>query len=1056
MLMAWSSRIAVLLLLFTTSIATQAADETVDFDTVVRPILERHCWSCHGLERQESGLRLDRHASVLEGGDQGRIVIPGNSSGSRLIEYVSGANPDSVMPPEGDRLTDAEIQQLRSWIDQGVHWSSKEESFDTRLLHWAWQPIGIPAIPDVRQTGWPRNEIDHFVLAELERRGIAPSPEADRATLIRRLSLDLTGLLPSPEEVHAFVNDTSPDAYENLVDRLLASPHFGERWGRHWLDMARYADSDGYEKDNARPDAWRWRDWVIDAINQDMPFDQFTVEQLAGDLLPNATPMQKLATAFHRQTLTNTEGGTDQEEFRVAACFDRTETTSSIWLGLTVGCARCHTHKYDPITQREYYQLFAFFNNGDEQNTVVPGSTAEAAAYERARTVYDSRVEELRNRLHPIQQRLEPEYQTWVTRMSEVISDPKQSRSSPLAFSDIKYASDGGAGFTPQTDGSVLVTGANPDRIEYTVTGRLDAGQEELTSLRLDVLPHSELPAMGPGRVQHGNFVLSEVTVEYSENSDFSDARVMEFVAARADFEQSDRPWKAEHVIDGKPETGWAIASEYGKPHWLVLGLKRPIPRSQPLFLRYRLSHQYGSQHSIGCFRITPQSGFEPGLTIPESILKALTIKQEDRTPQQNTELLEHFCRTHQQTSSLMEELDQLRKDEPKKPEMTVRVLAQRLNDPRRTFVLRRGEFLQPMQELEMQPGGISFLPTVNVRVTNATSSQSPSTLAPKEVMADRLDLARWLVSNENPLTPRVTVNHVWRILFGQGIVRTPSDFGVRGERPTHPELLDWLASDFMGKSGSLTTEEARRGWSRKALIRRIVTSAVYRQASRNREDLREMDPQNLLLARQNRLRVEGEIVRDISLQAAGLLSTTIGGPSVYPPLPPGIAELSYAGNFKWTESTGEDRFRRGMYTFFKRTSPHPNLMTFDCPDANITCIARQTSNTPLQALTSLNNETFAEASRAFADRITAPTSNDEEKIAGAFEICVSRRPTPSELVEVQQLLNDARQWYKDQPEQAAALGGSKTSNTTDAIERAAWISVARILINLDEFITRE
>jgi len=784
-----------------------AADRKIDFVRDVRPLFEQRCWPCHGSELQESGLRLDRRAAMLQGGDLGKVVVPGDSAASRLIQYVAGTDPDRRMPPDDDLLSAEAVGVLRAWIDQGCVWPELEDAPEQRNTHWVYQPLRSVPPPAVRRADWPRNPIDHFVLAELEKRGLVPSPEADRYTLIRRLYLDLLGLLSPVDEVDAFVQDMRDDAYQRLVDRLLQSPHFGERWGRHWLDMARYADSDGYEKDNPRPDAYRYREWVIDAINADLPFDQFTIEQLAGDLLPDATPLQRLATAFHRQTLTNTEGGVDQEEFRVEACFDRTETTGTVWLGLTIGCARCHSHKYDAISQREYYQLFAIFNNGDEQTAVVPKSAADVAAYEKAKAAHDARVEQLK---------------------------------------------------------------------------------------------------------------------------------------ARLQAEQAGSP------SDGNP-------TEAAK--------------------------------------------------------------------------------------ALQEQLDELRRRAPPKPELTVRVIGQRTQNPRPTFVLKRGGFLEPLRDQVVQPGGLGTLPPLEPRCTGAA--------------ADRLDLARWLVSPANPLTPRVAVNHVWRRLLGRGLVGTPNDFGVRGEPPTHPELLDWLAADFLGRMQGDVSPGAP--WSRKALIKRIVMSATYRQASRHRPELIDVDPRNLWLARQNRMRVDGEIVRDISLDAAGLLSRKIGGPSVYPPLPPGIAELSYAGNFKWNESTGEDRYRRGMYTFFKRTAPHPNLIVFDCPDANLTNVERQTSNTPLQALTTLNNAAFAEASRALARWMFAePADDDRTRLAAAFRRCMARPATDDELRELIDLLAASGQWYRDHPDQAPQLIGPDAAPGIPPDQNAAGIAVARILLNLDEFLTRE
>jgi hypothetical protein len=1012
-----------------------AVERKIDFVQDVLPLLKDRCWSCHAGEKQESGLRLDRRDLMMTGGDLGKILEPGKSESSRLIHYVHGTDPDHVMPPEGDRLTKEQIGILRAWIDQGCEWPESANLSTEKNSHWAYQPLKSETSPVVKDQSWPRNEIDHFVLAELERRDIKPSPEADRYTLIRRLSLDLTGLLPTIEEVDSFVNDATPDAYGKLVDRLLASPHFGERWGRHWLDMARYADSDGYEKDNPRPDAYRWRDWVIEAINADMPFDQFTIEQLAGDLLPDATPMQRLATAFHRQTLTNTEGGTDQEQFRFEACFDRTETTGAIWLGLTVGCARCHSHKYDAITQREYYQLFSVFNNGDESTTTVPKSDADVAAYSGLKAAFDEKLSTLQTQLAEAQLTQAAEFTKW---QQENLNSLKTAATDPVKFHVLKqpaYSSESGVLFEQQKDGVVLVSGENPERAIYTLTGQ--SNLQSVTGLRLDVFPDKSLPANGPGRVAHGNFVLSELTMEVASKADFSDAQRIEFANAKADFEQADRPWAARNVLDDDDQSGWAIAPQYGKEHWLTASLKQPLDLTSNSYVRVRLSHQYGQQHTIGRFKLSLKTGIEPDAVLPENIVKALNQPEDQRSEEQKQQLQDYFNRQTSPLKELVTQIDELKKQEPPKPELSVRIVVQRTQNPRKTHVLRRGEFLNPLTELEVQPAGLATLPAFSARENNGTG--------------DRLDLASWLVSPDNPLTPRVTTNHIWRLLFGHGIVRTANDFGVRGEKPTHPDLLDWLAADLMSGSGT------QRAWSRKALIRRIVMSATYRQASKHRPELRDVDPQNLMLARQNRIRVEGEIVRDISLDVSGLLSHKIGGPSVYPPLPPGIAELSYAGNFQWAESKGEDRYRRGMYTFFKRTSPHPNLITFDCPDANSTCIERQSSNTPLQALTSLNNETFAETARAFARRLlSADSADDAARLSYAMRLSVARTITPEEHVQLQALLDDSKAWYAAHPDQAGQLIGKETVSGVPSETAAAWISVARVLLNLDEFITRE
>lgn len=824
-----------------------ATDEALGVS--VRELLSARCLSCHGPEQREAGLRLDDRSLILSGGDSGLAVVSGQPESSRLLQRVRSRTADEQMPPDGERLTDEEVRLLTTWVQRGLPWPQGASATQVSQ-HWSWQPINRailpPALPAAAASP-ARNEIDLFVLSKLTAAGISPSPAASRETLIRRASLDLTGLLPTPEQVRQFVEDPAPDAWVRVVDQLLASPHFGERWGRHWLDLARYADSDGYEKDNARPDAWRYRDWVIDAVNQDLPFDQFTIQQLAGDLLPAADPLQRLATAFHRQTLTNTEGGTDQEEFRVEACFDRTETTGQVWLGLTVGCARCHSHKYEPLTQREYYQLFAVFNNADESTAVVPTSVSEVQAWPALQQAFENR------------------------------------------------------------------------------RGELEAALTAAT-----------------------------------------DARAAEYVA----WQQSQRALLTSGKLPNKfPEELRAI-------------LQRPMDQLTE-----------AQQQALRSFWVRQQKDLKP----------------------------------------LAARLDDHLKTRPAKPELTVRVLLQRTQSPRQTFVLHRGEFLNPLTELEVVPAAPAILPVLTAR-TGATAP-------------DRLDFARWLVSGENPLPPRVTVNHIWARLFGRGLVRTLGDFGVRGEAPSHPELLDWLAARFAGLTGpeSAPLSGPAQPWSRKQLIRLILLSATWQQSSQQRPELQSLDPENRLLGRQNRLRVEGEIVRDISLQSAGLLTTRIGGPSVFPPLPAGIAELSYAGNFKWVESTGADRYRRGLYTFFKRTAPHPSLTTFDCPDANLTCIERGISNTPLQALVTLNNDVFAECAVALAARLQQTAdATPESRIAQVFRICLGRSPQAAEQAELQRLLLDLQQ--------LAVSDGL----TPAAAEATAWRGLCRAILNLDEFITRE
>lgn len=806
---------------------------SIDFKSVIQPILTAHCTGCHGASDQHGGLRLDHRALALQGGDTGPAIIPHKTTGE-LLRRITSENESEQMPPpeEGKRLNKEQIALLRTWIQQGANWPDDGQKVSVISKHWAYQPRQQITPPSVKNESWIRSPIDRFVLSKLEAEKIVPSPEADKETLQKRLFYDLIGLPPTLDEITAFQSDTSPDAYEKLVDRLLSSPHFGERWGRHWLDKARYADSDGYEKDNARPDAYRYRDWVINAFNRDLPFDQFTIEQLAGDLLPDATEDQRIATAFHRQTMTNTEGGTDPEEFRVVAVVDRANTTASVWLGLTAACAQCHTHKYDQITQLEYYQLYAFFNNGDEINLEKSKGPEAIAEYEKQLAAHEAKLKSLDAKLEALKKKKEAE------------------------------------------------SGSATEAVNAAVTASPAASSSAASS--------STTPA--------------------------------------------------------------------------------------------------------------------PVSTIDAEIEK------------------------------LQKQIDQTKKRPPARPVENIRVIGQRTNEPRKTHVLRRGDFLDP--GVEVQPGTFATLHPFQARNQSA--------------LPDRLDLANWLVSSENPLTPRVTVNRIWGHLFGRGLVKTMDDFGVRGEYPTHAELLDWLSEEFL-----------RVNWSQKALIREIVLSATYRQSSAHRPELVEIDPLNERLARQNRFRVEGEIVRDLHLAASGLLNRTVGGPSVFPPMPADVAALSYANNFKWKTSEGNDLYRRGMYIFFKRTAPFPDLMTFDCPDSNVATIERRSSNTPLMALTTLNNQVFAEAAAAMASRllaspVTAPSSADRERLSTAFRLCVVRTPDESEMQSLLTLLNECRSWYRVHPEDAKTLINNKPAEGVPADEQAAWIATVRIVMNMDEFIMRE
>lgn len=991
----------------------------------VQKIFAQRCLNCHGPDGQEGGLRLDSQEGVLSKLDSGATaVVPGSVDGSELMRRVVTPDETLRMPPvdKGERLTAEEIATLKSWVETGAHWN----------VHWSYRELVVPRPPVPQNLPWCKNEIDQFVLWQLDQAGLDPSPSADRYTLIKRLHYDLVGLPPRLEVVDEFMANESANAYEQLVDNLLRSPHFGERWGRHWLDKARYADSDGYEKDRARPNAWRFRDWVINAINQDIPFDQFSIKQLAGDLMDGASPLDQLATAFHRQTLTNTEGGTDQEEFRVKAVVDRVNTTGTVWLGLTLGCAQCHNHKYDQITQREYYKLFAFFNNGDEANAEVPVNAF--ISVEKARQ-FESEMVHLNQKLEDRRLELSRELPAFEQQLVTYLKSADLNKEPSWEIH--KVESKNQVQFEQLDDGSFLAKGDNPATDKYLITGT--SKLNHVGGVRVKVIADPSLPAGGPGRATNGNLVLSEVRVFAGDCEHLTSDHQIKLVSATAEFSQKN--WPVQNAIDGNNKTGWAVSPKFNENHEATFLFEQPVRvdslQGTPLYVRLTLDQQHGKEHTIG--RLHAEL-IPFGETIPESLRRVVEMPAKTRSVTQQQQLADYSFSLDPSIIQLRNQVSQLNQKVSEAlgrgKKMKVPVIVQR-QEPRKTHILHRGDFLQPTEEVNCNT--LAVLPLLD--------NDDPN----------RLDLAEWFFDEANPLVPRVAVNHVWSHLFGHGLVRTISDFGTRGEPPTHPQLLDWLAMKYRDL-----------GWSRKALIKTIVMSNTYRQASvvpnDNAVDLasetnntQTTDPENRLLARQNRRRVEAEIVRDLYLSAAGLLSTKIGGPSVFPPLPDGVMELSYANSFKWNTSTGRDRYRRGMYTFFKRTSPHPNLLTFDCPDANTTNVHRRLSNTPLAALATLNNLVFVEASQALAQRVLRiPETDTLGRMSQAVRLCITRPPSRDELDELVNLLEFSRNWYSQNMPAAEQTVGQYRPEGVPLDEAAAWVTTSRIVLNLDEFITRE
>ncbi|WP_240907316.1 PSD1 and planctomycete cytochrome C domain-containing protein [Paludisphaera rhizosphaerae] len=1002
------------------------ASRTVDFGRDVAPLLENRCYSCHGPKKQKAGLALHEQAKAMTGGDGGPVIVPSKSAESPLILAVARVEEDSAMPPEGvgDPLTAEEVGVLRAWIDQGAKWAGGGPVKAAAPDHWSFIPPKSPRVPDVKLADWARNPIDRFVLARLEKEGLKPSPEADRRTLIRRVSLDLVGLPPTPAEVDAFLADTRSDAYERLIDRLLDSPRHGEQWGRHWLDRARFADTNGYEKDRERS-IWPYRDWVVRAINADMPFDRFTVEQIAGDLLPNPTPDQITATGFHRNTMINEEGGIDVEEFRFAAVVDRIATTGATWLGLTIQCAQCHTHKYDPITQREYYQLFAFLNNADEPEVDVPNPDIAAR-----REAVETKAREMEDALasrYPAEgpDSLHAKLAAW----EKTIHPASWTIVPPEKVVSKKHAT-----MTVLPDGSVLATGDKPNNDVYDVDLKVDG---KASAIRLEVLPDPSLPEGGPGRAplfRVGDFLLTEVVATARPEGSTEAPRKLKFAQVTQDF--AAKGYEAAKAIDGVTDTGWSVNGGVGRAHAAVFELAEEI--DGPTELHVTLHQEFIHQTTIGRFRLSVAPGPRPVVAsgLPAEVEETLTLDAAKRSPEQVKALTKYYLSIAPETAEARKPIAALRATEPKFA--TTMVMQER--DPahaRTTRIHKRGEFLKPTDPVE--PGVPAVLHPL-----------------PQGAPANRLTFARWLVAPGNPLVGRVVMNQFWQTYFGRGLVTTPEDFGLQGSKPSHPELLDWLATEF-----------PRRGWSMKDMHRLIVTSATYRQSSLATPEMIARDPKNDLLARGPRFRVGAETIRDIALDAAGLLDDRIGGRSVKPPQPDGATSLAY-GSEAWKPSVGADRYRRGLYTYLKRTAPFAAFMTMDAPSPDVACTRRERSNTPLQALTMLNDVVFVEAAQALARRIVreAPSPSPEARLDRAYLLVLGRLPRDEERSRV--LAYQAEQlgrFREGRLDAAKMTGASNATPPTPALaaptgvdlpDLASWTAVARVILNLDEAVTKE
>ena len=974
----------------------------IDFSRHIRPILSDRCFACHGPDEgaREGKLRLDRNSDDLDS-----VIDVNEPDGSELLRRITSDDPEFRMPPPSSKrlpLSPKEIDAIRKWIAGGARYND----------HWAFVPPARPDPPRADVDGG--NAIDQFLRVGWDNVGLEPAPPAPPHVLVRRLSFDLTGLPPTYEDVVRFQNDPSAENYERLVDQYLASPHFGERMAIYWLDLVRYADTNGIHGDNYRPHA-SYRDWVIKAFNDNMPYDRFVLEQVAGDLLLGATHEQRIASGFNRLNMTTREGGAQPKEYRAIYQADRVRNTAAIFLGVTMGCAQCHDHKFDPFTMRDFYSLGAFF--ADLEETAV----GEQKATLLPRVLHTIEGRQLAEHIAALEDELQRETPELVVAREIWESEftPPSNRWIPL---DIKEVQSSDGELRKQPDGSIRQRyDANPDKARFEVDAR--GGDGTITALRLEVLSDSVLPSAGPGRASNGNFVLNEVIVTV-------DGKPVKLASASASHEQ--QGFSIAHAIDGKEETGWAILPRVGETHNGVFRLADPVQVGQSTSIKIAMAQAYGGAHTIGRFRwwlTRDEVPVEIGDPATAEIAKILAKPRAERV-QEEIDKVEHAFR--QQTPLLAaqrDELESLRQQQRQRGEAPMAVLVSTSIEPREVRILPRGNWLDgtgPVVEPQV-PSVLGHLDHSN-RLT-------------------RQDLAQWLTSQDNPLTARVYVNRLWKIAFGQGLVRTLDDFGSQGRPPVHPALLDWLA-----------TELIESGWDTKHLLKLMITSASYRQSSLASADQRANDPINDYYARQNRFRIDAEMVRDNALAISGLLVHAIGGESVKPYQPAGYwAHLNFPTR-EWQSDTGEMQHRRGLYTFWCRTFLHPAMLAFDAPTREECTVDRPRSNTPLAALVLLNDPSYVEAARAFAERLVAyDADSDQHRIKFAYQLALQRLPSSDEEEVIRGLLEKTRAHYRDDVAGARqqVISDPEDVADVDLVERAAWVAVARAILNLHEFILR-
>ncbi len=999
--------------------------DKISYNRDIRPILSDHCFHCHGpdLKARKGKFRLDvREDAVAKG-----AIVPGKPKESELIARIFTLKQDDVMPPLEARktLTSAQKEMLRRWIANGAVYEK----------HWAYVLPVKPLTPP------GKNAIDVLVRQRLQERGLKPSPPADRRTLARRLYFDLAGLPPKPEEVEAFERDKSPEAVSRLIDRLMASPEFGERMAIGWLDIVRFADTIGYHSDNPR-NVWPYRDYVIKAFNENKRFDQFTREQLAGDLLPNSSLEQKVASAYNRLLLTTEEGGAQPKDYEARMLTDRVRDVSAVWLGQTIGCAQCHDHKFDPIKQRDFYSLGAFFADIEEPiigarepGMLVPNNQQEAE------------LKGLDEEVSRVQKEFDAPHPQWNQAFAAWQTEQSQDAAAELGWNLLtpaKATSAAGGKLKVEKDHSLVASGKRADTDTYTLSFTNEMA--DLVGLRIEALPHDSLPAKGPGRADNGNFVLTEVSAEIKRVD--STTNLLSFNLAHADFEQSKNDpanpgltWSASSVIGGNlkdEEKGWAILPQTGQPHQLVLGFSAPISLQAGETLDLNLKHSYVT-HELGHFRISvttnAQALHAPLHSVPEKELADILLVSADQRSQGQTEkLFSYFKGIAPETADVRKQLDAARKARTDFEATIPRCLVSTTNaKPRTVRVLPRGNFLVETGEM-VQPALPAYL-------------ASPATNTDGHRL-NRLDLANWLVSRENPLTARVVMNRLWKQFFGVGLSKVIDDLGAQGESPPDQPLLDWLACEFMDS-----------GWDMKHMIHIIVTSDTYQQTSVVSKSLRARDPLNREFAAQGRWRLEAELVRDNALAVSGLLVEKIGGPSAKPYQPDGYWENLNFPARGYEASKGENQYRRGLYAWWQRSYVHPSLVAFDAPTREECAAERNRSNIPQQALVLLNDPTYVEASRALAVRMLKEGGADaKSRLTWAWREVLSRAPRPDEMATMQELLDKQLTEYRADPAAAQALlktGQTPAPTEAEPSELAAWTNIARVILNLHETITR-